>query len=55
MKSLAMFCPVASGIMFLVKPSNVSTSDKVSMRRNYMDLFKYANVFATFYLKCIVA
>jgi len=55
MKSLAMFCSVASSIMFLVKPSNFSTSDKVLVRRNHMDLFRYANVFAMVYLKCIVA
>jgi tRNA(Leu) C34 or U34 (ribose-2'-O)-methylase TrmL len=55
MKSLAMFCSVASSIMFLVKPSNFTTSDKVFMRRNHMDLFRYANVFAMFYLKCILA
>jgi len=55
MKSLAMFWSVTSSIMFLVKPSNFSTSDKVFMRRNRMDLFRYANVFAMFYVKCVVA
>jgi tRNA(Leu) C34 or U34 (ribose-2'-O)-methylase TrmL len=55
MKPLVMFCSVASSIMFLVKPSNFSTSDKVFMRRNLMDLFRYANVFAMVCLKCIVA
>jgi hypothetical protein len=41
--------------MFLVKPSNFSTSDKGFMRRNLMDLFRYANGFAVVYLNCIVA
>ena len=55
MKSLAMFCSIAFSLMFLVKPSNFSTSDKIFMRRNHMGLFRYANVFAMVYLKCIVA
>jgi hypothetical protein len=55
MKSLAMFCSVASKIMLLVKPSNLSTSDKAFTRRNHMDLFRYANVPAIGYLKCLIA